>query len=107
MDHGLGIKRHPHMELDPLSNILAAVHYYLEPRPKRCMISVHQTGLLSIALRPLNKQQGAKDSNRTIRYIVLFTWALLILALTLFTVLDIFPNELPEGIGTSCSPGQK
>jgi hypothetical protein len=81
---------------NPLNSTLAVIHHGLEPRAKRCMISVHQRGLDTTPITPLRKQRSAKDANHSILIIVSFAWLLPALALILFSVIVVLSKKTFE-----------
>ena len=73
----------PTWSSNPLNNTLAAIHgHYIQRRPGRCMLSVHQQlGLDSSSKAyPLRKQGNISQTHHSIRYIILLLWTLAIFA---------------------------
>lgn len=73
----------PTWSSNPLNNTLAAIHgNYIQRRPDRCMVSVHQQLGLDPSMNayPLRRQGNISQTHYSIRYIILLLWTLAVFA---------------------------
>jgi hypothetical protein len=70
----------PSWSSNPLNTTLAALHFHLQRRTRRCMLSVDQNNLNSVPSLPRDRQRCLLKVTPTIGWILGFVWSLAALA---------------------------